>query len=97
MPDRPLPPRQEEVLLLIESRAVPPTVRDLCRELGMRSTNSVHQHLRALERKGAIERSPNAARAIRSTRKQSTDLRAVIALGGTVTPSGRVTWVADLN
>lgn len=92
MPDRPLTPRQEEVLVLIESRSVPPTVRDICREFGMRSTNSVHQHLRALERKGAIERCPNAARAIRSTRKRDADSRAVISLGGTVTATGRIAW-----
>ncbi len=96
---RPLTRRQQEILILIEARPIPPTIRDLCRDLGLRSTNSVHQHLKALETKGAIVRSPFEARAIRSTRipvklplGQSLNPRVSLPLAGTITPGGRVDW-----
>ncbi len=52
--------RQLQVLRCIvesvEQHGVPPTVQELCRALGCRSTNAVHQLLLALERKGYIRR-----------------------------------------
>lgn len=36
----------------------PPTIREIGKELGITSTNGVNDHLRALERKGFIERRP---------------------------------------
>jgi repressor LexA len=42
----------------------PPTVRELCARLGFASPNAVSCHLRALERKGHIRRSPQSPRAI---------------------------------
>lgn len=41
-----------------------PTVREIGRAFGMASTNAVHAHLAALERKGYISRRPGAARGI---------------------------------
>lgn len=54
-----LTPRQAEILQLIreaiESSGFPPTRAEICRVLGFRSPNAAEEHLRALERKGAIE------------------------------------------
>ena len=43
----------------------PPTIRELCSMLGLRSTSTIAAHLSALERKGAITRLPASPRAIR--------------------------------
>ena len=65
----PVTDRQMRVLVAIEqfldSRGYPPTVRALCDMLEMSSTNGMLEHLRALERKGYIERDRGEARGIR--------------------------------
>ncbi len=65
---KPLTRRQAEVLRLIAESirrsGYPPTVRELCARLGIASPNAVSCHLRALERKGHIRRSPQSPRAI---------------------------------
>jgi len=67
-----LTPRQQEVLQLIgehmEETGMPPTRSEIASAMGFRSINAAEQHLRALERKGAIELLPNASRGIRLTR-----------------------------
>lgn len=64
-----LTPRQQEILDwirdIIERTGMPPTRADLSRAMGFRSPNAAEEHLRALERKGAIELLPGASRGIR--------------------------------
>lgn len=61
--------RQTEILKLIrdltESSGYPPTRAEIARSMGFRSVNAAEQHLRALERKGALEISSGASRGIR--------------------------------
>ena len=63
--------RQKEVYdmsrSLIMDRGYGPTVREIGEQFGIRSPNGVMCHLRALERKGLIRRSPNKSRAIELT------------------------------
>ncbi len=63
--------RQQEVYDLIRSlinnRGYGPTVREIGEQFGIKSPNGVMCHLRALERKGLIRRSPNKSRAIELT------------------------------
>ena len=40
----------------INARGYPPTLREIGNHLGIRSTNGVNDHLRALERKGYLTR-----------------------------------------
>jgi len=59
--------RQQEVLTYIRDRiadGLPPTVREIGRELGIRSPNGVRCHLEALEKKGLIRRDAYKSRAI---------------------------------
>ena len=60
--------RQSEILDFIrdqfESEGDAPTVREIAEEFGIRSTNAVVDHLKALERKGVIERDARSARGI---------------------------------
>lgn len=61
--------RQTEVLRLIrdltEVSGYPPTRAEIAHKMGFRSVNAAEQHLRALEKKGAIEISSGASRGIR--------------------------------
>ena len=41
----------------ILQRGFPPSVREICEAVSLRSTSSVHAHLETLERKGYIKRS----------------------------------------
>lgn len=61
--------RQGEVLFLIQrvirETGMPPTRAEIAEQLGFRSANAAEEHLRALERKGAIELLPGTSRGIR--------------------------------
>ena len=52
--------KQKEILEFIKSeilnRGYPPSVRDICEGVHLKSTSSVHAHLETLERKGYIRR-----------------------------------------
>lgn len=53
----------------ITVRGIAPTLRELGAHLGIRSTNGVNDHLRALERKGYLTREGMHARALRVVRR----------------------------
>ncbi len=57
----------EMIRSLIVKRGYGPTVREIGEHFGIKSPNGVMCHLRALERKGLIRRSPNKSRAIELT------------------------------
>lgn len=63
--------RQQAVLSYIsesiDSRGFPPTLREIGNHLGIRSTNGVNDHLRALERKGYLTREDMKSRTLRPT------------------------------
>ena len=64
-----LTPRQRQILLLIQNvireSGMPPTRAEIAEALGFRSVNAAEEHLRALERKGALELLPGTSRGIR--------------------------------
>ena len=68
----PLTDRQAEILRLVreltEVSGYPPTRAEIAEKMGFRSVNAAEQHLRALEKKGAIEISSGASRGIRVVR-----------------------------
>ena len=61
--------RQAEILRLIqqltEVSGYPPTRAEIAERMGFRSVNAAEQHLRALEKKGAIDIEAGASRGIR--------------------------------
>src|SRR4051812_24680272 len=63
-----LTPRQREILKLIQEHmseeGMPPTRAEIAQEMGFRSPNAAEEHLRALQRKGAIDLIPGASRGI---------------------------------
>lgn len=60
--------KQQEILDYMKEnilkRGYPPTVRDICEAVGLKSTSSVHSHLETLEKNGYIKRDPTRPRAI---------------------------------
>ena len=60
--------KQQEILDYLKdeilSKGYPPTVREICEKVGLKSTSSVHSHLSTLERNGFIRRDPTKPRAI---------------------------------
>ena len=64
----PLTERQEKILSFIKRSIVeqgyPPTIREIGEHFGIRSTNGVNDHLKALERKGYLMRGELKSRAL---------------------------------
>ena len=60
--------KQQEILDYLKeeilTRGYPPTVREICEKVDLKSTSSVHSHLSTLERNGYIRRDPTKPRAI---------------------------------
>lgn len=60
--------KQEEILRYIKDtilgKGYPPTVREICEAVHLKSTSSVHSHLETLERNGYIRRDPTKPRAM---------------------------------
>lgn len=47
-----------------EDKGYPPSVREICEAVSLRSTSTVHGHLKRLEKKGLIKRDPTKPRAL---------------------------------
>ena len=60
--------KQKEILEFMKSeilsKGFPPSVREICEAVGLKSTSSVHAHLETLERNGYIHRDPTKPRAL---------------------------------
>ena len=60
--------KQQEILEYIKNtilkKGYPPTVREICEAVRLKSTSSVHSHLETLERNGYIRRDPTKPRAM---------------------------------
>ncbi|MDD6208851.1 MAG: transcriptional repressor LexA [Clostridiales bacterium] len=60
--------KQSEILEYIKEQILkkgyPPTVREICETVHLKSTSSVHSHLESLEKNGYIRRDPTKPRAI---------------------------------
>jgi len=64
----------EFVLACVENTFRPPTIREIGNHFGMRSTGTVRDNLRALERKGYIRLRPRSARGIELVQREDTPL-----------------------
>jgi len=63
----------------IHDRGYPPTLREIGARMGIRSTNGVNDHLRALERKGYLTREDMKSRALRPTNIETSRDGAAVA------------------
>lgn len=95
----PLSERQIEILdciaRAVRSQGYPPTVREICRHVGVSSTTSVHRHLHTLQERGYLRADPRAKRSL-----QLTDRAADVVGEGRVaakSPAGRARAAAKLD
>ena len=65
---RPATPKQQEILDFIKGfildRGYPPSIREICEGVNLKSTSSVFVHLEGLEKKGYIKRDSSKTRAV---------------------------------
>ena len=68
--DKPATERQQRILDVIRAftaeRGYPPSVREIGERVGLSSSSTIHAHLKALEKRGLIQRDPTKPRALRS-------------------------------
>lgn len=65
--------KQQKVLDFLQERArdgIPPSVREICSATGIKSTSTVHMHLKTLEEEGYISRQQGLNRAIKLPHEQ---------------------------
>lgn len=97
----PLTPRQSEILelirLAIEETGMPPTRAELATTLGIASVNAIEDHLRALERKGAIVLTPGVARGIRVLSNAGIPVIGQVAAGSPILAEEAIERRLDLN
>jgi repressor LexA len=62
-------PKQQQILdcinTAIMNNGYPPSVREICLAVGLKSTSTVHGYLQVLEKKGLIQRDPSKPRAVK--------------------------------
>lgn len=69
--------KQIDILMFIKNqiqqKGYPPSVREICKGVNLRSTSTVHRHLEKLEVKGYIRKDPTKPRAIEILDKSDND------------------------
>lgn len=53
------------IILYMEERGIPPTIREIAKAAGLRTTSSAARQVEKLEEEGKIEREPEISRGIR--------------------------------
>ena len=97
MQDTPLTQKQIDVynfLVRELSGGLPPTVREICRATGIKSTSSVHAILETLEECGYITRAKHNSRAIRITAASDSSLVPVV---GRITAGQPILAVEEID
>ena len=82
--------KQNEIYEFLKSytelKGYPPSVREICEAVNLKSTSSVHGHLKRLESKGLIKRDPTKPRALEILENSSNKIEMVnIPIIGKVT------------
>ena len=75
------------------SDGIPPTVREICKELDLKSTSTAHRYINILVEEGLLEKSGKLNRAIKLSGKGATR----IPLMGTVTAGQPITAIEDIT
>lgn len=95
MPDM-LTDRQQQILDFIaesiNGRGFPPTLREIGEHFGIKSTNGVNDHLKALEKKGYLRREDLKSRAMRPVAMDN-----VVSLAERRRPTGNAVPYEDLS
>ncbi|MDP4180897.1 MAG: transcriptional repressor LexA [Bacillota bacterium] len=69
--------KQEKILEFINKevseKGYPPSVREICKAVGLRSTSTVHSYLEKLTKSGQIQKAPTKPRALKIINKKNND------------------------
>ena len=93
--------KQQQILSYLKSevqkKGYPPSVREICQAVGLKSTSTVHAHLSRLEKKGYIRRNPTKPRAIEIL--DQTDKKDVeeVPIVGTITAGTPILAVQNIE
>lgn len=85
---------QQKILDYLRECSFSPSVREICQATGLKSTSTVHAHLRTLEELGYIERSSKLNRSIRLTGTEDTT---AVPLLGTVTAGVPILAIEEIE
>lgn len=75
----------------------PPTVRDICRATGIKSTSSVHDYIGRLEEKGYVSRDSRKSRGLRTKINDPRDSSVKVPILGRVTAGQPVFGIENLE
>ncbi|WP_343209073.1 transcriptional repressor LexA [Anaerolentibacter hominis] len=96
--------KQREILEFIKqeilNKGYPPSVREICDAVHLKSTSSVHSHLETMERNGYIRRDPTKPRAIEVLDEEFASLRRSVVnvpIVGTVTAGQPILAVENIE
>jgi repressor LexA len=70
---------------IVKAKGYPPSVREICEATGLRSTSTVHAHLKRLEKRGLIARDSMKPRAISLTNEPQQPELVLVPVVGRVT------------
>ena len=93
--------KQQQILSYLKSevqkKGYPPSVREICQAVGLKSTSTVHAHLSRQEKKGYIRRNPTKPRAIEIL--DQTDKKDVVEVPivGTITAGTPILAVQNIE
>ena len=68
-----------------ENKGYPPSVREICEAVSLKSTSTVHGHLKRLEKKGLIRRDPSKPRALEIAELSTPKKEMIIPIVGKIT------------
>ncbi len=88
--------QEERILNYINERigeGVPPSIREICNDLSIKSTSTVHRYLKILEEKGLLLRDQNLNRSIRLSQERTLQ----VPLVGTVTAGQPILAVESME
>lgn len=94
--------KQEQIFKFLrtftDEKGYPPSVREICQGIGLKSPSTVHAHLKALENAGYIKRDPNKTRAMLINETESSGVHAVsVPLVGQVAAGNPLLAVEDIE
>lgn len=85
------------ILQQTEERGYPPSVREICAAVGLKSTSTVHGHLMRLEKNGYIRRDLTKPRAIEVLGRRPKEQTVSLPLVGKVTAGVPITAVENIE
>ena len=85
------------IKLQIKEKGYPPSVREICKAVGLSSTSSVHFHLKRLEKEGLIKRDSSKTRAIEIVGPTSKKEVINVPIVGTITAGNPILAIENIE